>query len=299
MMILQVLMVKNMDNNFCIFILSHGRPNSIHTLKSLKKHGYTGKWFIIIDNEDKTSQKYIDNFGDKVIMFDKLLISKGIDEADNFNDRRAIVYARNVCFKIAEERKIEYFMQLDDDYTEFSFSFDNKNNYVAHHKIKNLDKILKIMLEFFENTNNIKSIAMAQGGDFIGGVNSKVSKNFINNKFVRKAMNSFLCSTKRPFKFLGRINEDVNTYTYYASLGNIFLTIPSIRLEQKQTQKNDGGMTDIYLDSGTYVKSFYSIIFAPSSVDIRLMGAKNKRLHHHVNWNYAIPMIVSEEYKKE
>ena len=33
-------------------------------------------------------------------------------------------------------------------------------------------------------------------------------------------------------------------------------------LLQKETQSNSGGLTDIYLELGTYVKSFYSVIAA-------------------------------------
>ncbi len=72
----------------------------------------------------------------------------------------------------------------------------------------------------------------------------------------RKAMNSFICSVDRPFSFMGRINEDVNTYTNLGRCGELFMTIGAVQLGQKQTQKNSGGMTELYLDSGTYVKSF-------------------------------------------
>lgn len=50
------------------------------TLKTLEKCGYTGKWYIICDNEDKTLQDYYTNFGEEnVIVFDKLAKSKEFD----------------------------------------------------------------------------------------------------------------------------------------------------------------------------------------------------------------------------
>ena len=67
-------------NNFCVFILSHGRANNVKTLETLKKANYTGDWYIVIDNEDSTANEYYKKFGkDKVIMFDKLEISKTFD----------------------------------------------------------------------------------------------------------------------------------------------------------------------------------------------------------------------------
>ena len=42
-------------DNFAVFILSHGRPDHIKTLKALQKGHYTGKTYIVIDNEDDTA----------------------------------------------------------------------------------------------------------------------------------------------------------------------------------------------------------------------------------------------------
>ena len=156
-----------------------------------------------------------------------------------------------------------------------------------------VDKTMMALLEFYKKTNT-KSIAFAQGGDFIGGENSAVFK----KKLARKCMNSFLCSTDRVFKFIGRINEDVNTYVRLGSIGHQFYTVAHLRLEQKQTQAEDGGMSDIYVDKGTYIKSFYTILFSPSCVKIRTMGFRNLRLHHSISWNNAVPVILDEKYKK-
>ncbi len=281
-------------DDFAALILTHGRPNNVVTYDTLRKHGYTGRIVVVIDNEDDRAEEYRDMYGDEVVVFDKKAIAQTFDQADNFNDRRAIVYARNASFEIAKELGLKYFIQLDDDYVSFRYSEDNEGNYVCDRYIDSLDKAFEDLLTFLKETG-VHSIALAQGGDFIGGETSRV----FQHKIVRKCMNSFICSVDNPFQFVGRINEDVNTYTYKASLGNIFFTISKYRLEQKQTQSNKGGMTDIYLDNGTYVKSFYSVIFAPSAVDIRMMGHTDNRLHHHVKWKNAIPMIVSEDHKKQ
>jgi hypothetical protein len=97
---------------------------------------------------------------------------------------------------------------------------------------------------------------------------------------------------------MGRINEDVNAYVGLGNLGKLFITVPRIRLEQVTTQANAGGLTDIYLDLGTYVKSFYSVMYAPSCVKIAEMGVTNKRLHHMVKWKHAVPEIVSGDLQK-
>jgi hypothetical protein len=281
-----------MLNDFCAFILTHGRPNDVVTYDSLKKFGYTGKIYIIIDNEDKKANEYKRKFGKKIIMFDKLAISKQLDEGDNFNDRRAILYARNACFDIAKKLGIKYFIELDDDYTDFRYKTDNKFNTIDRKAINNLDKVFDILLNYYKSIPAL-SIAMAQGGDFFGG--SKHNDTLICK---RKCMNTFICSTDRPFKFFGRINEDVNVYTTLGGRGDLFLTITNVAIQQKATQKTKGGMSDIYLDNGTYIKSFYTIIYSPSCTKVEMMGSKHARLHHFISWDNAVPVIISEEYKK-
>jgi hypothetical protein len=68
------------NKDFCIFILTHGRPDKVITYKTLQKSGYTGKIYFIVDNEDKSLEKYKTNFGeDKIIFFDKKEMADKID----------------------------------------------------------------------------------------------------------------------------------------------------------------------------------------------------------------------------
>ena len=285
------------NKDFAVFILTHGRPDNVKTLSTLKKCGYTGKIYFIVDNEDKTLEQYQNNYGiENVKVFDKKAMLSNIDRADNMNNFNLVLFARNACFNIAKELHITYFIQLDDDYTSFDFRIDDtsKGNCGVIKCIKNIDFIFDKMLNFYIE-NNFSSIAFAQGGDFIGGINNgKGSYRF--NK--RKCMNSFICSVNRYFDFFGAINEDVNAYVLHGSRGKLFLTIPLVSLTQCATQKNKGGLTDIYLSSGTYIKSFYTIMMHPSSAFISMMNSNNPRLHHSIKWINTTPMIISEKNKK-
>lgn len=281
-----------MRDDFAVFILSHGRADKIKTLHSLEKGNYTGKTFIVIDNEDETAEEYYKLYGERVIMFDKLEIAKRFDTGDNFNERRTIVYARNACFDIAEKLGLKYFLELDDDYKSFQFRHI-KGDKLMVTECRQLDRLFERMIDFLEESNAL-TVAFAQGGDFIGGANSKTFK----KKLLRKAMNTFFCKTENRFDFLGRINEDVNTYTSLGSKGKLLFTVTDACITQVQTQKNGGGMTDVYLDSGTYLKSFYSVMYSPSCVKIGVMGASSLRIHHHVYWNNCTPKIVNERWKK-
>ena len=68
------------NSNFVAFILTHGRPDRVLTYDKLRKHGYTGKIYIVCDDEDKTLPEYRKRFGD-VLVFSKAEIAKTFDEA--------------------------------------------------------------------------------------------------------------------------------------------------------------------------------------------------------------------------
>lgn len=282
-----------MENNYAVFILTYGRANKVYTYNSLIKQNYTGKIYLVCSSDDKSIDEYKINY-ENVIVFNKLDYKGKFDIGDNFDDNRVVVFARNAIFDIVEKLGYDYFIVLDDDYTQFRYTQDSKGIYLTKSRsIKNLDRSFNSLIEYYKKTN-AKTLCIAQGGDFIGGENSRVFK----KKLTRKAMNLFICSTKRKFNFIGRINEDVNTYVRLGTLGDLFLTIADLRLEQLDTQSNTGGLTEFYLDGGTYVKSFYTILFSPSCTKINLMGNKNKRLHHMIKWNNATPLIIDQKHKK-
>jgi hypothetical protein len=283
-------------DDFCIFILTHGRPDRVHTYRTLMDSGYTGKVFIVIDDEDKTEPLYRERYGDLVLQFSKVEIAKTFDEADNFDDRRTIVYARNACFVLAERVGCRRFMQFDDDYTGFEYTVDRRFEWAYAAVRTTMDEVVGALLDFHEATPAL-TVAMAQGGDFLGGATNVAG----GVSLRRKAMNSFVCSLDRPFQFVGRVNEDVNTYTTRSRLGDLFFTVIQLKLVQKQTQSNAGGMTDVYLDAGTYLKTAYTPMFCPSGVSIGEMGdprSGNHRIHHAVNWHRIAPKILRESHKR-
>lgn len=283
------------NKDFAVFILTHGRPDNIRTVPTLLKCGYTGKIYYIIDNEDKTAEKYYENFGDKVKIFDKKKYADLVDEGNNFDERRTITHARNACFDIAIELGITYFMQLDDDYGNFVLRINHNSEYpTKKYVIKTvIDSVFDSLINFYK-TINAKSIAISQGGDWIGGPLSGFGK----YPLKRKCMNSFICCTERRFQFIGAMNEDVNTYVTLGSRGDLFFTVPFVSLNQEPTQKQSGGITDMYLLYGTYCKAFTTVMMHPSSVKVMMMNTNNKRLHHCIKWPNTVPMIIDEKYKK-
>jgi hypothetical protein len=284
--------MTKLPDTFCVFILTHGRPDNVITLKTLEKCGYTGRLYLICDNEDKKLDRYRQNFGaDRVIVFDKKAEAEACDAGNNFGERRTILMARNACFGIASRLGITHFLQLDDDYTDFRYKIEETGNHLA--VVKDLDSVFYLFLRFYIESG-ATSIAFAQNGDFIGGFdNGKGLYRFSK----RKCMNTFFCSTERPMRFIGAMNDDVNTYTTLGSRGAVFLTIPFAAINQKATQSQSSGLTDMYKRFGTYCKSFTTVMMIPSASKVVMMQTKNPRIHHAIDWKRAVPCIVPERFR--
>ena len=286
-----------MRDDFAIFVLTHGRPDRVLTLTALSRAGYTGKVYLVVDDEDPTREEYQSKYGDKVLLFSKDEVAKTFDLADNFHGKKGVVvFARNACWVLARQVGVKYFMEMDDDFDAFHYRFDGQNKYIARRVCVMMDRLLSVLIEFYARTP-ILTIALSQGGDHMGG-------DSMGDKWPRlrrKAMGSFLLSVDRPFDFVGRINEDVNTYTNMSRQGCLFFTLMNVMLNTEATQKHAGGMTSTYLDGGTYVKSFYSVMHCPSAGQIGALGdprSPNYRIHHKINWNNAAPKIVMGRWKK-
>lgn len=281
------------DEKFAVFILTHGRPDNVKTYLTLLKQGYTGLIYLIVDNEDKTLREYQKRYGSKVIVFDKAEAAQYVDTCDNFKARSSVVFARNMCFKIAEGLGVKYFLELDDDYNHFQYRI-GPDLTTGYYHAYNLDRLFSLVLEFYKSIPAL-TIAFAQGGDLLGGENGGELKRLY---LKRKAMNTFFCSTDRPFQFTGRTNEDTTMNVLLGNRGHLIFTIFNANIVQTQTQQQAGGMTDIYAEQGTYIKSFYTVMNAPSCVKVAEMVADNKRIHHLINWKAAVPVIISEKHRK-
>jgi hypothetical protein len=286
-----------MTESFCVFIISHGRASNVITKRTLAKCGYTGPVFIVIDNEDRQSDEYRKNFGaDTIVVFDKLYYASLVDSCDNFQNRRTTTHARNACFDIAKEKGFDYFLVLDDDYTGFFLVGKNQKN-TTDRKIARLGIIFDCVIRFIDSNKEIDSVCFMQSGDTIGGMLNYETWNTIFPFQKRKAMNSFFCKTSRRFWFFSRLNEDVNTYLGLGMRGRLFMTIPQVLLQQKQTQTSAGGMSDAYVASGTYVKSFYTVMQFPSFAQCDFRSQMG-RIHHRISWNNAVPKIIDDSKKK-
>lgn len=280
----------SLPKNFAVIIPTHGRPDRVFTESSLRRSGYSGDIYLLCDDEDKKLGAYRERYGDKVLVFSKDDYAGKFDKMDNFGNKACVVYARNAMWDAARSVGLKSFAVADDDYQAFEYRITPDGDYYAK-KINNLDDAFRAYVDFLHDSG-VDAICFAQGGDFIGGCeNTRVRAGF---KHSRKMMNLYFFDIEKPIEFKGTINEDLTSSVTFGVTGGKVLTAYLNSIVQRQTQSNEGGLTEIYLELGTYVKSFYSVIGAPSCIKVAVMGDSSLRLHHAVSWKNAVPKIIRE-----
>ena len=279
---------------FAFIIPTHGRANRVFTHNSLRSAGYTGDIYLLCDDKDRQLHEYRKQYGDKVLVFSKDDYAGKFDKMDNFGNKSCVVYARNALYDAARSVGLRYISVADDDYTAFQYRVTPDGGYYGK-TMKNADEVFSAYLDFLKSSK-VDTICFAQGGDFIGGAeNTAVQDGF---RVTRKMMNLYFFDVSRPIYFMGTLNEDLTSSVVEGAKGKKIFTTYLNSITQKETQSNAGGLTDIYLELGTYVKSFYSVIAAPSCVKVALMGESALRIHHAVTWKNAVPKIIRESHKK-
>lgn len=285
---------KTKKLKYAIFVISHGRSHydKLPTLKCLEQSGYTGDLFVVIDDEDEEAPIYMSKYGDKVIQFSKKEYDY-IDTCDLIPEHTGTPYVRNAMHDIAKKLGYEYYAVFDDDYTSFRLIM-NRGAYLRHAPVNSMDRFIDAMFEMLKDTG-ADCCALSQIGDFIGGLNSG---NINTPTLRRKVMNTFFCSTEKPLSWVGRTNEDVSLYVCGGIRGQIYITNYMLAVVPSQTQALKGGLTDFYRSYGTYNKSMYTVIQAPSAVKISVVGDKHPRIHHYAQSVNYTPCILDERHRK-
>lgn len=286
------------EDEILLIVISYNRPDRLPTINRLATMNYTGPVALLIADDDPQRDLYHELHGDKVVEFNKAATAAipEFDNGDNFGSYNTAVYPRNACHPIASELGYRWYLILDDDYSWMEWRYDPHDRTYNYRRLFKLEGVIEALRDFQEATGIY--IAISQGGEWLGGSNSGFGQAIT---VKRKMMNWFMYdTTQEPYYQPGNINEDVNKYTEDQRRGDVTcMTTNMVSLSQWNSQKNEGGMQDAYLDYGTYVKSFYTVMRCPSAVIVKPLGSNTKpRLHHSVDWDAVAPKIVGEHHKK-
>lgn len=280
-----------MNYNFACMIISHGRPNNIPTVSSLKKSGYSGKIYILIDDEDETIEQYKHNYRN-VIVFNKQYFIDKNDLLFNKSLRKVAVHARNAAEYIAKELDLDYYLLLDDDIVNFHYRYaDNK---LHSKKFYNLDFAFDEYIKYMNNAN-IATIGLAHDGMFLGG-NIKMfeqpqhSKNrILANAFIRNMRYEVHWGPDMCEDFITSINEN--------NKSNVWITLPFIGIHCKKQgmkkQKSDGGNSEAYLVDGNYGVAKFAVLSLPNCYKL-----SPNMWYRCLSYDTIVPKIISQKYKK-
>lgn len=281
-----------MRNDFAIFILTHGRANDQKTLNMLKENGYTGKWFLVVDNLDEQLEEYQQKYREHVIVFDKLAAWGITDTFHNGKMLKAVVFPRNVVFQYAREKGIKSFAMCDDDISRLNYKHIEGEKLATDKITRNIDKILEAYANYAEMAK-ITVLGMCEDGVFIGGVNQLVLNGYTPSigKFI-------FFRTEDEVKYRGLYYED-NIATFDIPLQGRMSFSPTIisTVSQIDTKKTKGGMHDVYENTSSgYTCSFMVLMVHPSGIKIvqRKDNWKIRKSQENLR-----PMLLDEKWRKE
>lgn len=278
-----------MSKRFAVFILSHGRAKTITTYDVMRKYGYTGDMYVVIDNEDEQENEYRKRFGKDIIQFDKREYVLKTDLGDLDDDRRIGVLARNFIQDKAQDMGYQYHLQLDDDIHGFTARYV-RGPKLACYTIRSLDDVIDGMLDYMDSVA-FTALSFGLPAYYVGGVENSAWK----KRMIPKTMTTFIMRADDKRYFHMRMNDDITTCVLGNMRGKMYYSYLPCMVEVDPTQVQKGGMTEIYQDNGTYRKSFYTVMSAPSCTKISSMGVNDFRVHHEINWNNCTPKIINEK----
>lgn len=283
-----------MRNDFGLIIISHGRPEC-ETVKTLRESGYTGKIYIVVDDEDKTLDRYLEIYGcENIHIFHKY---EWFDVGDNMDSPRTVgVFARNECLKVAREKGLKYYLEMDDDCKGLSFRY-NDDGHLRGKKIKHFDSVINAICEYFDESD-ISGLGFGSAFDYIGGVQA-----FETSPVSRLLMNSFFLRADDNIMWLGRNSDDFITVISQQQQGKAWIKFTNIQAvydvwsPKKKDKKQQGGSIEIYNSIGAYCLRFYGVIFHPDCYCVK-MKISNTNCDGSAKANYTYPKIISQRWQK-
>lgn len=278
-----------MRDDFAVFILTHGRAKQQKTLETLSKCGYSGKWYLIIDDEDDQIKTYYERYGKHVIEFSKREVESMFDTMTNAKEYRSVVYARNAVYDIAKSLGIRYIFMFDDDITGLQFRVV-KDNKLKGFKIHQIERLFAGMMEYMESAK-LAMLGFSQAGAYVGGAKSQKYQDGCQ----RNMSQAMLVDVQNPVEFRGIFNEDLHASLDLANQGRVALATMLVSIQAPERMSNAGGLHDLYMENTTYARDFYSIMLYPAVETFVQNKAEIKIRHNHLAF---VPKILNARYKK-
>ena len=281
-----------MRDDFACIVISHGRPEC-STVKVLRASGYTGKIFIVVDDEDEKLPEYLEKYGEFVHVFHKV---EDFDTGDLGGSMACGVFARNECLKVAEQNELTYYLELDDDCESLVFRYPD-GDHLRGAKARNLDKLFEAICCYFDEAP-IQYLGFGNPVDYIGGLPTFENGQINPNRLV---MNGYFLRTSNKLVWRARYSDDGITVIDEAQKGHAGFRFNSVMQKfdvwdpKRSGSKITGGSIATYDNEGSYKMRFYAVMFHPDCEKLRTSGGG---YIDSKNANATYPKIISGRFKK-
>ena len=98
----------NSGRKYGVIILTFARAGRVYTETTLRKLGYTGEIYFVCSDDDKQLERYKQQYGNKVFVFNKKQALVNFDIGDNFDDDRWRECAPGIHFFMNKENALNY-----------------------------------------------------------------------------------------------------------------------------------------------------------------------------------------------
>lgn len=280
--------------DFAVFIITHGHPDKQITYDTLRRCGYSGKIYLVVDDTDTTIQQYIDNYGrDSVIVFNKnyYINSDRFDNGTNTPIYACAIYARRAVEDIAKSFGLDYFAMADDDIKKIVIRYP-VDNALKRVNIVNLDAVLEAHIELLK-TQHLACIGFGGVQNYFAGASvfsdDNLSKRIIPYQF-------FLRRTDKTVRWSCWYGEDDVEAYFNTITGNLWFASLYVMIEAMPN--GTGSMATTYETINSYIMSFAELRYFPGLLRV-YKRPKSKAsifgvIRTNGNW---FPKILNETYK--
>ena len=297
-----------MRDDFAIFIPSYDRCEILKqkTLHMLKEYNYSGKWYVVVDDNDPQLEIYKEKIPEEhLLIFHKPDYYDYYDTCYNKKNIEAKLYPVAFIDDISKKLDLKYYLMLDDDITKFLFRYNDNGKLLSKDlNYKTFEKFLTYYTDFLNDT--CYSVISFDISDLlVGGVQNILMKNGYNYNL------SGICMKKvnSDFKFCNVFNEIAASLQLNALKGNYVITLPYVFFNTKFIVKDEytiykrdrGGCEKQYGIQGTvpYNNVLIILMVAPSFfLYMELVNDKINTVKKKMKKKNYYPKIIDYRWKK-
>lgn len=282
---------------FAVFILSHNRADRVETYDTLRNSGYTGKIYVVVDDEDPQLARYMERFDNKLdvglINFGKEPMIEIADTVYPEKKRSSALYARNFIESFAPMLGYDVFAMMDDDITSFRFRWVEDGSVKSQIVSTQMDKVFEYYAQYMLDAD-IATTSFPFSMFYISGT-SGLDKKITESRHTYQI---HIRNAKFPVDWVSVINQDTITQLQTMQVGYIWWSIPFLVFDAEPMNCKSGGLKSVYDSIKDFDMAFLAVMTNPSCCKVAYSSGPRSTMQIKENKHTSYPMIVSERYMK-